>query len=296
MTIGFKLLTLRKISPRRIFTYMMMVSALCLLLPRGVTDKLDHAFSQLIGPLTRQSRDITLKVTEPVRQPHRPAVSPLEHELNNLRQKVQQLEAEKKQWANLPEEYCQAPMCFILAEVTGRDSTPWSQDVFLNRGSANGIRKGQFVVGQFDKNTSQNNPNPYRFCIVGRIKETRGSNESILQLITDANFQISVFIEPRWNRKETWRADGNLLGTGKGDIVIERIPADCPVKIGDPVMACSNPEYLPVSNVVGIVKSCERDHKNAVLWHITVKPAADLNALKQLVVISPLWTHEQKGG
>jgi len=276
---------------------MMIFSALCLLLPRGLTDKVDHAFSRLVGPLTKQSRDWTLEAAQQVQESSAPVVSPLEYEVANLRQKVQQLEEEKRQWANLPEEYCQAPMCFILSEVTGRDSAPWSQDVFLNRGSANGIRKGQFVLGRFNEDNSPNTLNPYRFCIVGRIKEIRGSNESTLQLITDAQFQWPVFIKPRWNRNENWSAEGILMGTGKNSIIVKDITAaDFPVKIGDPVLAHSHPEYLPVHMVVGIVKSCQRDLDNAVLWHITVKPAANLNALKQLVVISPLWTQEQKGG
>lgn len=292
MTIGFKLFTLWKISSKRIFTYMMLFSVLCLLLPCGITDKLDHAFSGLVGPLSKQSRDWTLKATQQVQDPSPSAVSPLEYEVVNLRQRVRQLEEEKKQWANLPEEYGKAPMSFILADVIGRDSAPWSQDVFLNRGSAHGIRKGQFVIGHVDEGGSQNEKDPYRFCIVGRINEIRGPSESTLQLITDAKFQWPVFIEPRWNRKnESWEVKGTLAGDGKSGMEVKRIRADFPVKVGDSVIAQSQPDYLPVRKVVGIVKRCERDHSNAVLWHITVKPAADLNALRQLVVICPQWTH-----
>ena len=280
MTIGFKLFRLRQIPPRRIFTYMMLVSALCLLLPCRVTDTLDHSFSHLIGPLTRQSRDVTLKVTEPVRQSHAPAVSPLEHELHNLRQKVQQLEAEKKQWSNLRDEFDQAPVRIILANLIHRSSTAWSQDTFLDRGATDHIRKGQFVLGRFDTDETPNPNSPYRYCVIGRIKEICGPHNSTLQLITDANFQIPIKVEPRWNRNETWSAKGTLMGDGKGGIDIKRIRTDFPVKLGDPIMACSHPELLPVAMVAGIVKSCSRDPQNAMFWHITV------------AVIWPRWTQE----
>lgn len=277
------------------FTYMMFVSALCLLLPCRMTDKLDHAFSGLVGPLTKQSRDWTLKATQQVQEPLPPAISPLEYEVVNLQQRVRQLEEEKQRWANLPEEYDQAPMCFVLADVVGRDSAAWSQDVFLNRGSATGIRKGQFVLGYFDQGPSESRLNPHRFCVVGRIKDIRGPAESTLQLVTDAKFQWPVSIEPRWNRKECWQVKGILAGDGKSGMEVRRIRADFPVQIGDPVIAQSQPEYLPVRKVVGVVKRCERDHENAVFWHITVQPVVDLSSLKQLAVICPLWPHKPMG-
>ena len=296
MTIGFKLLKLRNISPRRIFTYMMIFSALCLLLPRGLTDKLDHAFSQLIGPITRQSRDITLEVTKPVRQSHSPAVSPLEHEVNNLRQRVRRLEEEKKQWAGLHENFDQAPIRIILANIVSGDSVAWSQGKLLDRGSNDHLRKGQFVLGVLDTDGSlgqiKNPDHLTRCCVIGRIKETRGSHNSTLQTLTDANFQIPVFVEPRWNREEAWRADGILMGDGKGGIEVKMIRADFSVKVGDPIMACPHPEYLPVAMVAGIVKSCTRDQKNAMFWHIIVEPAADLNSLQQVAVLSLRWTQE----
>jgi len=276
---------------------MMIFSALCLLLPRGVTDKLDHAFSRLVGPLTKQSRDWTLKATQQVQEPSAPAVSPLEYEVTNLRQQVRQLEEEKKQWAGLQEKFGQARTRLILANIIHRDSAVWSQGAFLNRGSDDNIQKGQIVLGMAagldspDQRENQNNLN--RRCVVGRIKEIRGSNISTLQLLTNADFQISVFIEPRWNRKqEEWRANGVLMGNGKGGIEVKMIRADFPVKVGDPVLACSHPEYLPVAMVVGIVKSCRRDLNSAVFWHITVEPAADLNLLQQVAVICPVWTQQ----
>ena len=275
---------------------MMIFSALCLLLPRSLTDKLDHTFSQLIGPLTKQSRDLTIMVTEEVRDNPSPSISPLEYELINLRQKVRLLEEEKRQWAGLQEEFGQARTRLILANVIHRDSAVWSQGAFLNCGSDDNIQKGRIVLGTVAKNDSQSQTemqnNLYRHCVVGKIKETRGANISTLQLLTDADFQISVFIEPRWNRKEDWRANGILMGDGKSGIEVKMIRADFPVKVGDPVLACSHPEFLPVAMVVGIVKSCRRDLNSAVFWHITVEPAADLNSLQQVAVICPLWTQE----
>jgi len=296
MTIGFKLLRLRKISLRRLFTYMMIFSALSLLLPRSLTDKLDHTFSQLIGPITKQSRDLTIMVTDQVRDNPSPALSPLEYELINLREKVRLLEEEKTRWAGLREEFGQARTRLILANVIHRDSAVWSQGAFLNRGSDDNIQKGRIVVGRIAKNNSPSQTGTqntlYRHGIVGRIKETRGSNISTLQLLTDADFQMSVFIEPRWNRKEDWRANGILMGDGKSGIEVKMIRADFPVKVGDPVLACSHPEFLPVAMVVGVVKSCRRDLNSAVFWHITVEPAVDLNTLQQVAVLCPLWIRE----
>lgn len=294
----------RDISSKQLFKWLMALSVLCLLLPDWMTDNLDHVFSLLLGPLSRPGRQMSLAVTDQIRQDKNTSVSPEQYEklgrqyqqavnrLINMEQELRQQQELNLQLSGLRQEFGLARAHLIVAQVVGSDSSGWSQRVLLNRGSLGLIQAGQIVLSYADGGgqspAAAERMDKYQMCVVGKIDDV-GLRTSKLQLITDASFSLPVFIEPRWDRAESWRADGVLRGMGMGQVKITLARADFPVRAGDAVLACSDPQLLPVELLVGYVSSCEPDEDNPVFWQVTVQPAADPHTLREVVAVNTLW-------
>ncbi|MBN1845803.1 MAG: rod shape-determining protein MreC [Sedimentisphaerales bacterium] len=282
---------------RRTFYYLMILSAVLLLIPRHYTDSLDYAFSRLLGPLSRGGRDLGLTVSGRLQTPRISTVQSQEYEIMNLRRQIRALQEEKERWTGLRTQFGQARTLLVVADVIGADSTSWSPGTMLNRGRTDQVRPGQVVLGRLERAGAPTDPpapdDIYRYCVIGRIQKT-GSHTSTMQLLGDGGFRWPVYVEPRAARHEQWRANGVLTGTGKGQIEVNMISVDHPVQPGDPVLACSDPRYLPTALVVGVVGRCQRDIDSAVFWQITVVPAVDPHALRQVVVVADQWSEELK--
>jgi cell shape-determining protein MreC len=294
----------RDLTSKQLFKWLMVISVVCLLLPSWLTDSLDHALSLLMGPLSRQSRQMSLAVTDQLHQSKKKQVTPQQYEqllqqhqravnqIVNMEQELRQQQELNLQLSGLRQKFGLARPHLIAAHIVSSDSSNWSQRAILNQGSLQSIQKGQIVLSRTDgiekQSINSDQVDAYQMCVVGRIQDV-GLRTSQLQLITDGSFSLPVFIEPRWDRKETWRADGVLRGAGMGQVKVTLVRADFPVRVGDPVLACSDPKLLPVELLVGQISSCKLDEDNPVFWRVTVKPAADPHTLREVITIDTLW-------
>jgi len=300
----------------------MLLSVLLLLLPRGLTDRLDYAFMLLLGPLSGGGRDLALQISgesqkvgtsgdssgnyERLRAKYDEAFC----ELTNVRQELEKLRDQHVRWSGLRQEFGLARARLIVAQVWGQDSASWSKQIYVNRGSLDHVQEGQIVLGTVrrvegtadagsnggngtdESGVEQEKPGGrlYQKSVVGRVKQV-GLKSCTVQLLVDEGFSWPTFVEPRWDRREQWhqdRADGVLKGGSLGEVKVTMISTEYPVQVGDAVVACSDPGYLPVAMLVGRVKYCERDRDNPVLWRILVEPAVDLNTLSEVAIVDSI--------
>jgi len=289
-----------RISAKQLFSCLMVLSVICLLLPRRITDHVDHVISALLGPLSHRARQLSLEVTDQLQRTGGHSVSAQEHQalkerydksiniLNNTRQELRRQQELNLQLSGLHQEFGLARANLIVAHVIGTDSTSWSQRLHLDRGSLHHLQAEQLALAGIEPAEATDKDKAaqdiYQMSVVGKLKDV-GLKTANLQLITDSGCSLPVVIIPRWDRDDNWRAEGQLYGTGMGQITVRFVSAQLPVQPGDAVMACSNPRYLPTEMIIGRVQSSRRSDKNPVVWEITVKPAADLHSLRQVVVV-----------
>lgn len=286
-------------TPRQILVGLIVVSAIFILLPRKLTSGLDHIVTWVLSPLTDLGRGVTLTVTESLRQPRQSAVSEeearawrdqlqqQEREIVNLRQELQRVQELNARLTGYRNDLKWARASFIVADVIGAGSSPLRRELFVNQGSLNHVRSGQIVLGVREDSAADPDDlsRRYRMVVVGKINDVQLKTASV-QLANDPAFTLPALIEPNWRRGESWRAEGMLAGDGLGRTIMKLVEIKSNnVRVGDPVLACSNPHSLPIETVVGHVASCEIDEDNPVLWHIVVEPALTWEDLRDVVIL-----------
>lgn len=151
---------------------------------------------------------------------------------------------------------------FVLADVItafGR-----SHDRFvINRGEDDGLAKGQFVLA---KN-----------AVVGTICEV-GSRTAQVKLITDPTSKIAVKIAEL-------DVIAIMQGTSNGSAKLQLLSTKYKIKNGDAILARKKPGFLDTPVITGIVAHYERDEENPLLWDVMVKPACNMDSLKNVEVI-----------
>jgi len=295
-----------QLGKRRVLGWLIAGSAACLLLPARWTQWVDDRFGGLLGPLSRGGRELSLAVTEDWRGEvgERPTVGDYQRlrqeyegacrELENVRQQVRGLEEENARWSGVRGAFGAARVRLVTAAVVGSSSAGWSRTVQVDRGTADGVREGQMVLA-VPGAEGAGGAAWARACVAGRVAEA-GPQSAQVQWVNDAAFRLPVFIEPRSGAgggEAAWRADGMLRGGQLGEVEVELISADYPIRVGDWVVACSDPWYLPAALAVGTVQRCERNKESPVFWRIVVQPAGAVHDLRQVLIVAPQWQQEQ---
>ncbi len=147
-----------------------------------------------------------------------------------------------------------------IGKVISKGSTKYLKTIWIDKGSAHGIKKDYSAV---TKNG-----------LVGKIVSVYPESSEIL-LITDPNFSVSVRIERS-------RAEGIL--SGKGDkCVIKYIPLEEEVFVGDRVITSGLDGIFPEGVIIGAVKSS--DKRKGLFQIIEVIPMQPENKIEEVAVI-----------
>ena len=287
-------------SSKRLFAWLMVISAGALLLPRGLTDGVDHLFSMVTSPFNRGGRAVSLAAMGKLRTVGGGKVSRADYEqllnsyrrdrakLVNLNQQLQEQAALLGRIQGLRQQLGMARARLIDAQIVGAGTISWrrmNKAVVrkLDQGSVQRLRAGQIALGYVGGGDGVAGER-YDWCVVGEVLSS-GVGTANLQLACDVDFNLGIFVEPGPGREGDWRAEGVLHGDGTDGMVCVVSRPDHPVQVGDVVVACSDPVKLPIATLVGYVRRCEADEKNPLMWRIAVAPAVDLNGLDRVVVI-----------
>jgi rod shape-determining protein MreC len=154
----------------------------------------------------------------------------------------------------------------VAAQVIAISGTEQSRFITIDKGYRNGIRAEMAVI----------TPDG----IVGKVKDVFGPSSQVL-LINDHDSGAGVILEHS-------RLQGIVKGTPLGELQINDIMSDEKVEPGERLITSGGDRIYPKGYAVGTVIGATPDHDNDPFLVIKIKPAADLNRLEEVLVITEM--------
>jgi len=152
---------------------------------------------------------------------------------------------------------------YTAASVIGRDPSPFLHYIIIDRGSADGIRRGMPVV------TDQG--------LVGRVDAVI-SNAARVQLIPDPSSAVNVRLE------ETER-DVVLVGSVSGDLSLDLVAQDVTLEPGDLLLTSGLGGSYPPDLIVGQILNV-RKRDSDIFQQASVQPVVDFASLKIVLIVT----------
>ncbi|ADI01472.1 MAG TPA: rod shape-determining protein MreC [Syntrophothermus lipocalidus] len=152
----------------------------------------------------------------------------------------------------------------LAARVIARSPELWYRSLSIDRGEADGINKDMVVI----------TPDG----LVGRVIATSAHTAEVM-LITDRESAVGALVQ------ET-RTQGLVEGLGeRNQVKMIDIPYDAPLEEGQTVVTSGLGQVFPKGIRVGKVLKVAKE-SNGLLKYAIVKPAANLNSLEEVFVIT----------
>lgn len=152
---------------------------------------------------------------------------------------------------------------YAAASVIGRDPSPFLHYIIIDKGSADGIRRGMPVI------TDQG--------LVGRVDAVI-SNAARVQLITDPSSAVNV-------RLEKAEREVVLVGSVSGDLSLELVAQDVTLEVGDILLTSGLGGGYPSDLIVGQILNV-RKRDSDIFQQATIQPVVDFSALKIVLVVT----------
>jgi len=140
-------------------------------------------------------------------------------------------------------------------------------EMTINQGQESGVAVGQYVLSLADQ------------CVIGVVSAVSAKRAKV-RLITDRDSRIPVNIAGL-------SAGKYLEGRGDGVVKIPKVPRQHVLQAGAVVYAQAQRGLLDVQVIVAEIAECKADVDNPLVWDITARPACDLAALSDVVVLKP---------
>ncbi len=150
----------------------------------------------------------------------------------------------------------------IASMVVGKDPSPWFQTVMVDKGTDDGVTKGDPVINAQG--------------VVGIVVDASAQYAKVM-LITDPNSAVDAVVQHN-------RARGILKGGAAGVCVLNFVQRKHQVNVGDVVVSSGMdqvfPKGLPVGRVATVVKQ-----DAGIFQDVTVTPAVDFERLEEILII-----------
>jgi rod shape-determining protein MreC len=154
----------------------------------------------------------------------------------------------------------------VAAQVIASSGTEQSRLITIDKGSNDHIKVDMPVI----------TPDG----IVGKVKEVFPQSSQVL-LINDHDSGAGVILESS-------RLQGIVKGTSVGELQIVDIMSDEKVEPGEHVVTSGGDRIYPKGYAVGTVISSTPDRDNDPFLAIKIKPAANLNRLEEVLIITKM--------
>lgn len=197
----------------------------------------------------------------------------LEEDNRKLRQTVAELQAQLilyqegrleadrlRQLLSLQQEYRHS---FLAARVIGKEQGAFSRSLWINKGSAHGLKPGMPVM------VSQG--------VIGRITDISWHNSKVMLLI-DQSSNVDALIQRT-------RAQGIVRGAGTRDCVMRYVSKTQDVREGDLVLTSGLSNIFPRGLLIGRVSNVGRTDFGLFL-QINVVPFADFASIEEVMVVT----------
>jgi rod shape-determining protein MreC len=152
----------------------------------------------------------------------------------------------------------------VAAQVIGSSGSELSRLIYIDKGSNQGIQPDMPVI----------TPDG----IVGKVVNVFPGSAQVLQ-INDQSSGVGAILGSS-------RLHGILKGTSNGETMLHYIMSDESIKPGDQVITSGGDRIFPKGLPVGIVTQV--DPGPELFLNIRVKPAADLNRLEEVLVVTAM--------
>jgi rod shape-determining protein MreC len=194
-------------------------------------------------------------------------------ENRSLKQEIEQLKIER---ASLSEDAQQAHRLQALlsfkeqyiaktlaAQVIGSSGSERSRSIYIDKGSRDGVRPDQAVI------TADG--------VVGKVLRGVQDHVAGVLLINDQTSGVGALLAKS-------RLQGVLRGTAPGEVVLEKVMTDETVEPGEKVLTSGGDRIFPKGLTLGTVTRVFPGPE--LFLNIRVRPAADLNRLEEVLVIT----------
>lgn len=151
----------------------------------------------------------------------------------------------------------------VAAQVIGLSGNEQARVIYIDKGSRAGIKQDMAVI----------TPDG----IVGKVRDVYPFSSQVL-LINDRESGAGVVIESS-------RLQGVLRGKEMGELRVMDILSDEKVEVGEHVITSGGDRIYPKGLPVGTVTSVGPDPDASPFLAVTLKPAADLNRLEDVLVV-----------
>ncbi|HZD50330.1 MAG TPA: rod shape-determining protein MreC [Silvibacterium sp.] len=154
----------------------------------------------------------------------------------------------------------------LPAQVIGASGTDQSRTLYIDKGAKDGLAQDMPVV------TADG--------IVGRLRDVF-DHKSLVLLISDPTSGVGVMLE-------TTRTRGILKGVPFGQVQVINVSPDDRIKPGETIVTSGGDQIFPRGLPVGTVERVTPDPERDPLVDVTVRPAANLSRLEEVLVITNL--------
>jgi rod shape-determining protein MreC len=157
----------------------------------------------------------------------------------------------------------------VPAQVIGTSGSMQSHVIYLDKGSADGLAPDMAVI------TGDG--------IVGKVRDVFSHSAQVL-VINDQTSGAGVVLEKT-------RIRGILRGNAMGQPQVINILADSRIQPGERVLTAGGDQIFPRGLPVGVVEKVVRDAERGAFINVVVTPAANLQHLDEVLVITSLDAH-----
>lgn len=198
----------------------------------------------------------------------------LKKEVNDLKKKVVDIDKYKRQNTELESALKykneNADKNMVAAKIVTRVGENWFYALVIDKGSNQGIKKGQYVV------TGEG--------YVGKVKEV-SANTSKVMCILDEKANIPVKIS---STGDTGIASGMGVAAKDKQAKVGLIPIESKVKVGDVIVTANissnENEIVHEGIIVGKVTKIQDEQKN-LIKQLYIKPEVDFTKIENVMVI-----------
>jgi len=152
----------------------------------------------------------------------------------------------------------------VAAQVIGTSGSDQSRLLTLDKGYHAGLKPGMAVI----------TPDG----VVGKLRDVFADTSQLL-LLSDPTSGAGVLLQ-------STRIRGILRGSPTGSLVIGNLTPDERIKPGEKVLTSGGDMVYPRGLTVGTIESIKLDPENQPYTLITLKPAANLNQLEDVLVVT----------
>ncbi|MBN1786818.1 MAG: rod shape-determining protein MreC [Sedimentisphaerales bacterium] len=255
-----------KPSKLTLFISLLLTGFIFLLIPQNITSKINFAFIDIFGFFLNIG---TSAAYYQAPENHSPFFVP-RHEHNRLQVAYRNLQAQYLEQKQQIEELGRVRMSepdpttgLMLAKIVNRRKN----EFIINRGSNDGLRKGQYVLGDN--------------AVIGCIEQVSADISSV-KLISSPACRLHVKISAP--DVQTY-FNGTMQGDDKDGAKIMNVPKKYQIKVGHLVYAAPKAGFLQSPRIIGEISRCVTDRSNPVVWDISVKPYYEFENITNVAVI-----------